>query len=825
MTALPAAMVSSTPDGAGVRAACTHCGLDVPRGMVEVGSREQFCCNGCRAAYAVISGCGLEQYYRLARAAQDAPHKVAAISDRFTHFDDPEFLKLHARRLPGDLLSIDLAVENVHCMACVWLLEKLPTIVAGVRSAEVRIAPPGVRVVFDPAQVPLSRIAQTMASVGYPASAAREAGARDARRGEDRRRLIRLAIAGALAGNVMMFAFVLYGGVFVGIEPVYERLFRWLSAALGFASLAGPGSEFFLSAWRSIRMRVLNLDVPICLALAAGGVMGLVNVALERGELYFDSLSMLVFLLLVGRFLQHRQQRWATSSVEMLFNLVPRRATRISAKGPEIVPIEAIRRGDVLEVLAGDSFPADGVVEAGDSSVDLSLLTGETRPVHVTAGSPVHAATVNLGSRVLVRVSAAGAETRAARLMDLVSDSAARRAPIIRFTDRVASAFVVGVSIASAATLVLWLRLNPAVAIDHATSMLIVTCPCALGIAAPLVMAIAMGRGARRGVLIKGADVLESLSRPGVIVLDKTGTITCGRSAVVEIAGDRSALGAAAALERHSSHPVARAIVDAAGELSLTNAASEVEQRLGGGIAGLVDGRHVIVGTAALLAACEFHTPRELQLAAAQQVTRGLSPAFIGIDGVVCAVIGIGDPVRADSPAAIDELQARGWRVRVLSGDHPQIARAVAGSLNIAATDCAGGIGPEEKLAEITRLAALGPVVMVGDGVNDSAALAAATVGIAVHGGAEASLTAADVYLNRPGIMPLVELIDASRRAMRAVRRTLWASLGYNIFAGSLAIAGVIHPMVAAILMPVSSLTMLAIAIWSRTFPVGRGHA
>lgn len=798
---------------------CTHCGSPVPAGLVEEGSPQQFCCNGCRGAFAVITGCGLDQYYRLAEAARTAPPRVEGEASVYAYYDDAEFMRLHTRPLPGGLCSIDLTVAQVHCMACVWLLEKLPGIVPGVRTAEVRIAPPAVRLSFDPAQVRLSVIADTMARLGYAPNAAREATARDARKAEDRRRLIRLAIAGAIAGNVMMFAFVLYGGLFVGIEPAYERLFRVLSGALGIASLLGPGWEFFVSAWRSVRARALNLDVPICFALAAGGAMGLVNVVLGRGELYFDSLTMLVFLLLVGRFIQHRQQRWAAGSVEVLFNLVPRRANRVDGDSVRVVSVESLNAGDLVQVLAGESFPADGVVESGRSTVDLSLLTGETRPMAISAGSIVLAATVNLGGMVHVRITAAGAQTRAARLMELVASTSARRAPIIRFTDRVAAWFVIGVSIAAAATLAVWLRINPSVAVDNATSMLIVTCPCALGIAAPLVMAVAMGRGAQRGVLIKGADVLESLSRPGTIVLDKTGTITMGRSAVVGVAGDRELLPLAAALERHSSHPVARAIVEHAGTPLIEPLVGNVVQVLGGGIAGTVDGRGVAVGTLSYVTSRGATIDRDLREQALAHSRCGLSPTFVAVDGRVALVLGIGDPVREDSSGSIESLRRRGWSVRLLSGDHADVTGAVGAAMGIEPSACTGGASPEQKLAEIERLGRLGPVVMVGDGVNDAAALSAATVGIAVHGGAEASLSASDVYLNRPGIGPVVELIDASRRTMGAVRRTLWASLGYNIFAGVLAITGVIHPMVAAILMPVSSLTMLAIAVWSETFP------
>jgi Cu2+-exporting ATPase len=803
------------------RATCAHCTLPVPAGLIDPSASEQFCCNGCKTAHSVISSCGLDGYYALVRASETPATPAKPSRSLYQEFDDAAFIKVHTTPNPGGTLSVELALENVHCAACVWLLEKLPSVLPGVHRATLTLSRGSLALEFDPAQVSLSRIARLIDSLGYPVHPAKDRSARDLRKREDRRHLIRIAIAGALTGNIMTFAFVLYGGLFVGIEPIYEQLFRWLSMALGMICLLGPGGVLLRSAWASIRARSLNLDVPICFALVSGGVMGLINTITQRGELYFDSLSMLVFLLLVGRFIQHRQQRWAGDSVELLLALTPSGAIRIREGQRDRVALETLEINDLVEVAAGDSIPVDGVIESGTSSVDASLLSGESRPVPARVGDNVFAGAVNITAPLTVRVVQTGRATRAGRLMQLVAEGASRRPPIIRFTDRVASWFVVGVSLVALATFILWLNLNSGRAIDQTTSLLIVTCPCALGLAAPLVMGVTMGRGARRGTLIKGADAIELLARPGVMILDKTGTVTQGRVSVVAHTCDARTLALAARLEQSSQHPVARAIFESADAIAIQSAAPATDINASrNGIAGLLDHQRIHIGPSEYLRA-QAVAIAPLHADQAQQfLNQGLSPVLVAIDHRTVGVIAVGDALRPDSRDAITALRSRGWRIELLSGDDPVIVSRVGHDLGLPSATSTGGVSPEDKLARVKSLREQNPtlpIVMVGDGINDAAALAAASVGIAVHGGAEASLAAADVYLRRPGIAPVIELLDASRSSMNAVRTTLWASLAYNVFAGVLAIAGIIHPMIAAILMPVSSLTMLAIAIyWPR---------
>lgn len=821
-------------------AACAHCGLPVPPGLVDAAlpADRQFCCHGCQTAHDVIHACGLDRYYELLDRSGERRRAVST-SRRYAEYDDPTFYRLYVRSAAsgapaesgenqGGLLTTELFVDNVHCAACLWLLEKLPRVAPGVVESRVDLRRRAVRLTWDPAQVRLSQAAAALDALGYPPHPVRQSSLREARRAEDRRHLVRLGIAGACSGNVMLLAFALYAGLFDGMEPAYARIFSWLSLGFTMLSLAWPGKVFFKGAIAALRTRTLHLDLPIALGLGAGAVWSTwVTISDTLGSqvagasgIYYDSLAMLVFALLIGRFIQHRQQRWAADSVELLFSLSPTSARLVDGPDVREVPVESLVPGQLVEVRAGDSFPVDGVVESGASQVDLSILTGESVPVDVRTGQKVAAGATNLSTTLRIRVEATGADTRVGRLMRLVEESSRRRAPIVQLADRMAGWFVLCMMLLATTTVAWWWPESPRAAVQNAVALLIVACPCGLGLATPLAMTVALGRAARRGLLIKGADALQILARPGTIFLDKTGTVTEGRMAVVEWHGDGSVRPLVAALEDHSTHPIARALAATEHE----GIAAEVTSTIGGGVAGVVDGRALAVGSGRFMTQCGVTVDPDLAFLAGSSASRGLTPVFIAESNRCIGVACLGDPVRADARGAIASLAAAGWDVRILSGDHPAAVAAVARQLGIPANTALGGVTPEGKLeiVEQARRERPGrPVVMVGDGVNDAAALAAASVGIAVHGGAEASLTAADASVTRPGLAPLVELIAGAKRTMRTLKFNLGVSLAYNAVAAAVCMTGVVTPLLAAVLMPASSLTVLALSFraWGRVDP------
>jgi len=796
---------------------CSHCGLPVPPGQVEPGAERQFCCNGCRLAWQVIHDSGLEGYYGLRERIADSTEPAHTTGRSYGEFDDPAFQELYVRRTTSGLATIDLYLEGVHCAACVWLVEKVPIVLPGVAEVRLDMGRSLARVTWDPGELPLSQVARFLDSIGYPPHPYRGVAAQEMARRQDRALLLRIAVAGAVAGNVMLMAFALYGGRFHGMAAEYRDLFRWASLFLTLPSVLWCAQVFYVGTIGALRTRSLHMDIPITLGIWASFLHGAWNTFAGTGEVYFDSVTALIFLLLVGRYLQRRQQRAAADATLLLFSLTPSSARRIEADGVAEVAVESLKPGDLVELLPGDSVPADGVVVSGQSTMDRSLLTGESRPEPAGPGSPVHAGTVNLGSPLRMEIRAVGEDTRLGRLMQLVEEASRRRAPVVLLADRLSGLFVAAVLGLALLTLVVWLLLDPARAVDHTVALLIVSCPCALGLATPLAVAAAIGRAARQGILIKGGDALEPLARPSRMLLDKTGTITEGRMALLDWWGDGDLKPLVAAAESRSGHPVAVALAAAVPE-DERPAEVTVEQTTGGGLEATVCGVELLVGSPVFVAGATGPLPARVKEAVADAAARGLTPVVVAADGVPRAVACLGDPVRPDSAAAVLSLQRRGWRLELLSGDHPEVVRAVAAQVGIDPALARGAAIPEEKVAAVEKAAAEVPVVMVGDGVNDAAALAVATVGIGVHGGAEAALAAADIYLVEPGLEPLERLVDGATRTMTVIRRNLGFSLAYNAVAMSLAMAGLMSPLLAAVLMPASSIIVVVSSYRARTF-------
>ena len=816
---------------AGSAARCAHCGLPVPGdepaspdpGATRDDEPPRFCCAGCATVYGILRDGGLDAYYRMDERRREP---VASSGRAFEEFDHPSYHALYVTKRADGLSESDFYLEGVTCGSCVWLVERVPLLVSGLTRAELDVRRARVHVVWDGASVPLSAIARTLDTLGYRPHPYRGLRLERARRDEDRAALARIGIAGAIAVNTMLAALALYSGWLTGMEPAFERYFRWLSLLLVTPALLGPGRVFFRGAWAAVRTRSLHMDLPIAIALAAGYARGLYNTVRDAGPIYFDGVTLLVFLLLVGRFLQQRAQRAAGDAAELLHSLSPSTARVVEGPATRDVPVEALLPGMLVEVRAEETLPADGVVVEGRSALDLSLLTGESRLATVAAGDPVYAATVNRGSILRVRVDRAGEASRLGRILREAEAGARRRAPIVATADRLSGVFVLAVLALAAATLAIWWRVSPTRAVDHAIALLIVTCPCALALATPLAVAVAIGRAARAGILVRGGAALEALARPGTIFLDKTGTVTEGALSLLAWDGPERAKRLVLALERHSAHPLARAFEAAWDSPGVDRAGAEavdVAYTAGGGLEGIVEGRRVVVGSPAFVAdrASKTGGVPAAPIPAAGPGPEG-TPVAVAVDGAVVGRALFGDAVRGDARASLAWLRARGYDPHLLSGDDPAIVASVGASLAIPADHCRGGAIPEEKLRVVEEAERRGSVIMVGDGVNDAAAIARATVGVGVSGGAEACLASADVYLSRPGLASLVALVEGSQRTLAVIRRNIVFSVAYNLAGAALAMTGLINPLLAAVLMPASSMTVVLASWKSRTFTSDR---
>ena len=792
---------------------CTHCGLPVPKGLIEPESDAQFCCAGCKTVYGIIHGSGLDRYYGLRRSLERERKRAPEASGDYAAFDDPAFTERYAHDDDtSGLRCATLSLDGVHCAACVWLIERLDRVVPGVVDAKADFARSSVNVRWDPMTCRFSEVALGLHGLGYPPSPPRARSEDERRRLDARKQLIRIGVAGAIAGNVMLVSVALYAGVFQDMDAFYLRLFRLVSAGLGVLALVWPGRVFFAGAIAALRTRTPHLDLPIALALLVGGVWGVANALRGTGEVYFDSLTSLVFLLLVGRFVQSQQQRKAADALDLLLTLTPSVVRVVTDGGTQSRPVEAVSVGDVVEVHAGETVPVDGAIVEGRTELDHAILTGESEPVSAGVDDAVWAGAVNLSSTIRARVSAVGEATRAAKLMKLVAEAAATKAPIVQLADRAAGWFVVIVAALAVVTGVLWWEHGADVALEHATALLIVTCPCALGLATPLVLSATIGRLARSGVLVKGGAPIERLARPGLMLLDKTGTLTNGTMSVAGWTIDEPLRRVVRGLERGATHPIARAIAES-GEAATVES---VEHRRGLGVTGLADNQRVAVGSPAFLHELGVEVGNTVAAWARTAAEAGLTPVLVAVEGEAVGGVALHDAVRVDAPALLDGLRARGWRLGVLSGDDQRVVSRVAAELGIDAKCARGRITPEGKLDAVreakTHAGGRETVAMMGDGVNDAAALAAADVGIAVLGSADASFDAADVAIQRGGLDEVARLVEVSCSAMRRVRVCLLASLSYNTVAAGLSMAGLVHPLLAAVLMPLSSITVVAIA-------------
>lgn len=818
---------------------CAHCGEPAPSGLALAGP--WFCCSGCQAAYSLLSGAGLSEYYdfRARQGERGAPAAVPT-EDAFAEFDAPAFQRLYCQALSVDIDRAELELGGLHCAACVWLIERLPRLQPAVQRAEVDLGRGRVTLEFvarGAGAVPLSQIARDLGRLGYAPRPVRGLAAERERTRELRALLLRIGVAGASAGNVMLLAFALYGGAdeVVGLPEagtMARATLRFLHAATWLVSLPAlwAAGTFFRGAWSSVRARTPHMDLPIALGILTAFAWGTVSIWRGIDGLYFDTITTLIFLLLIGRYLDCRSRQRHSQAAELVHAVLPGRALRaLSAGGFDVesVPLERLAPGDWVLVRSGEVSPADGVVRRGESTLDLSLMSGESLPGTVGPGDEVLAGAINVGADLWVEVTTAGAETRVAQLLEAATRCAADRPAVLGLTNRMAGHFTLAVLACAVSVFVIWAPQSPVLALSHALAVLIVACPCALGMATPLALTSAVAQAARTGILFARSSAIERLASPSLVVLDKTGTLTLGRLRVTRRMGTELWDPWVLALEENAHHPVGRALSSYLAGLGTPRSAElwGAREVLGGGLLAETSAGELLVGSMAFVLA-RAEAESELR-AALEQANPAESPVLVAVDGRVVSAFFLEDEIRPDAAASLRRLADLGHRLCILSGDREETVHYVAAELaraaNVRFESVCGHVSPEQKLERVKAWAAERPsVVMVGDGINDAGALAAAHVGVAVGGAAEAARLSADVYLSRPGAAELTRLFVGAQRTLRTIRRGIGFSLGYNALGIGLAVAGVLSPLVAAVLMPLSSLTVVTHAFRSRSFTVPR---
>lgn len=797
---------------------CYHCGQPVPNHIdlpVKVsGERRAMCCPGCQAVAQAIVDNGLDDYYRSRDALPESQcESLPAVLNRLTLFDDAVFQKSFVRDLGKTERETSLLLEGVTCAACIWLNEQNLSKLAGVSAVNINYATRRARVRWDEAKVRLSDILAAIAAIGYRAYPYDAAKNEEISQMERRDAMWRLWVAGFGMMQVMMYTVPVYLAGEGEMSADIKTLMRWASLLLTLPVVFYSSAPFFRHACRDLKLHRVGMDVPIALGVFATFAASVWATLVQSGEVYFDSVTMFVFLLLGGRYLEMMARQKAVSVTEALAKLLPAFAQRLPGfpgeRTPEQVAVSDLNIGDVVLVRPGDTIPADGRVIEGVSCANEALLTGESRLVPKAPGDTVTGGSLNAESPLFLRVEQVGEGTRLSAIIHLMERAAAEKPRIVELANRIASYFVASVLVVSVLTAIGWYAVDPSQVLWITVSVLVVTCPCSLSLATPIALTVAAGELARGGLLVTRGHAIETLARATHFVFDKTGTLTTGRMRLIDVmplgglARERC-LALAAALEQASEHPLATALSLAADGEKLPLAES-AHSEAGLGVDAVIEGCRYRIGRP------DFALPvdtGELPAEAAEWLTGGDTVVALS-DGLSClALFRLGDEIRSEARALVDELKAEGRHVILMTGDASGVAARVAMQLDI--EDVRAGVTPQGKQEMVAALQADGAVVaMVGDGVNDAPVLAQAQVSVAMGGGAQLARTQADMVLLSENLAHLLHGLRCSILTLKVIRQNLWWSFAYNLVALPLAIAGYVTPWFAGVGMSASSLLVV----------------
>jgi Cu2+-exporting ATPase len=796
---------------------CYHCGQPIPDDVhlaVAIdGEAKAMCCHGCEAVAQAIVANHLEDYYRHRTALPTTAQELVPDELRkLAVYDHPDIQKSFVIDAGEHIREAVLILEGITCAACIWLNERHLLQLPGVRTVNVNYATHRARISWDEREIQLSKILSEIQLLGYhahPYNAHSSEAMRKQRRSVDLRRLF---VAGLSSAQVMMFAVALYAGAwYYDMEHDTAQLMRWASLILSVPVMVYSAIPFYRSAWYALKTRHLNMDVPVTIAVIAA-FLGSAWVTMQgEGVVYFDTITMFVFILLASRFLEQGAREKSVEAAENLLKLAPAMATRVRDSQQEIVPVHELQAGDIILAKPGEAIAADAVVTEGESSTDEALLTGESRAVPKHAGDSVIAGSINLEGPLYLRVTGVGENTVLAGIVRMLDRAQAQKPRLAQMADRVAAYFTVALLLLTVIVGGVWLAVAPERAFEIVLAVLVVTCPCALSIAAPAAIAAAGSSLLKRGILLTSGHALETLARVNHVVLDKTGTLTFGKPMLeraiplVEVDEARCKL-IAASLEQASEHPLAASFLGAvAGEQLL--AGNDSKNLPGKGVAGIIDGERYTLGNRHLLPTVAPELPD-----IAPGASPGESVVWLCDTSRVLAAFLLSDQLRPEARELVRTLGESGIQLTMLSGDAESAVRHAAQELGI--EDYRAGQHPQDKLIALQDMQRAGDVVaMVGDGVNDAPVLAGAQVSIAMGGGTQVARSSSDIVLLSENLLDLARALKTSRQAMAVMKSNFAWAVAYNLVALPFAILGYIPPWVAAIGMSASSLIVVLNAL------------
>lgn len=784
---------------------CFHCALPIPAGcefVVDVdGEAQPVCCAGCKAVAELILASGLERYYDVRDTPAPGIGRPETDNEQWRAFNSADMLNAFSER-HNETASATLYVAGMYCSACSWLIETTLTQAAGIVAAEINPVTHRVRIQFSPATIGLGDILAKLAGLGYkPQPLAPESAARP-ELAEQRQALKRLLVASLGMMQVMMFAVALYAGEFQGIDAKMQRFLRMVSFLVTTPVVFYSARPFFAAAIRGLRARKPGMDLPVSIAIGSAYVASVYATLTDGAAVWFDSVTMFVFFLTVGRFLEMRARHRSIDRTLALSTLLPNTATRVDAGGRTEVPVSQLVTGDRILIRPGDAIPADGTLVDGSTHVDEALLTGESAAQKRRVGDTLIAGAINLDAAVELTVDATGVDTTLGAISRLSEQARYARPDFVQVADRVASYIVVALLAIAAGVACVWYLLDPSRAFIITLSVLVVTCPCALALATPAAFAAAGSRLSELKLLLTNGNAIEALARSRHAMFDKTGTLTHGRPTIVAVRvlddrlSEAQCRAIAASIEAKSAHPLALAFVTADSELH----ASDCRTVAGCGVAGRVDDVEWRLGRA------DFVSPRTAESGGKS------TTVWLGNDSGLAAEFTLEDELRPDAIATIDELRQLGFDITLLSGDREGPVQTVAAALSI--NNVHHGCSPERKLELIRERQALGDsVVMIGDGINDAPVLSGADASLAPAHAAKLAQTSADIIMLGDSLRPVVIAVRLSRQTMRIVRQNLGWAIVYNALALPLAAAGLVPPWLAAIGMSASSLIVVVNAL------------
>ncbi|MBI4825194.1 MAG: heavy metal translocating P-type ATPase [Nitrospirae bacterium] len=800
---------------------CDHCLLEFPGNKAvfdEVnGMKKAFCCYGCRGVYRLINDEGLDAFYDK-RGSSWVP-------------GPPEDIKIEPSafagriRKAGDEDEIDIVIDGIRCASCIWLIERALLKKKGVTYCRANYATHRAKIRWAPETAGINEILQRIISVGYIPKPFEAEAYESELRNEQRDLLMRFGTAAFFSMQLMMFSVALYAGYFQGIGDRTRGAFQVISLLLTTPVLFYSGWPIFKGSIRGLRNLSFNMDVLIATGAGSAFLFSAYQIY-AGGEVYFDTAAMIVTLILLGRYIETGAKGRASDVITRLLSLNPKEARIVvssqqsAVKSREMISISSIKTDDLLEVIPGERIPLDGIVIEGASEVDESMLTGESRPVSKTEGSEVFCGTQNLYGSFVFQVSRIGEDTVFSQIIKTVEDAQARRAPVQALADKVVGIFVPAVLFLGFVTGLGWWIYSgsPANAVMNSVSVLVIACPCALGLATPLAMLIGTTSGASKGILIKGGDIIERAKGIDTVVLDKTGTVTEGRPLLKSFKGigcsDEDALLLASSLERLSEHSISKAIIDASEVQSLT--VSEFKAEPGKGISGKIDGKDVLAGSRNFIEAegifrgVEDELGPELFLLADFEETSGSTVVYLSYDKRLAGIFVIADSIREEAGEVIRNLIESGYDVMMMTGDNRKAALSVAVKTGLKTDMIRAEVSPVEKAEIIKQLQEKGnKIIMAGDGINDAPALVQADVGIAMGRATDIALESADMVLMRNDLRLIPEALKLSGRTYSVIKQNLFWAFVYNMAAIPLAIAGLLHPIMAAAAMTFSSLSVV----------------